>query len=149
MSDTPEARLAAEGFDLPDPPKPAGLYVPVVRVGELLHLSGHISTTKGRLGDGLDVADGQRAARQATLALLATVRRELGSLDKVARVVKAVGFVASTPDFDDQPQVMNGCSSMLITAFGEAGRSARSAVGVAALPLGVAVEIEAIFEAMS
>ena len=125
--------------------------MPYVRSGNLLYVSGQISAgpdglIKGRLGDDLDVAAGAAAARRCGLALLAQARAALGSLDQIVRVVKLGGFVCSTNDFTDQPEVVNGCSDLMVEVFGDAGRHARAAVSVNALPRGVAVEIEAIFE---
>lgn len=147
-----EERLARLGLTLPDAPAPAANYVPAVRSGALLHVSGQISQgpgglITGRLGDDLDVAAGAEAARACALSLLAQVRAACdGDLGRLVRVVKLTGFVSSTPDFTDQPKVINGASDLLVELLGESGRHARSAVGVAALPLGVAVEIEGLFE---
>ena len=146
-----DARLSELNITLPDAPAPAANYVPYVQSGNLLFVSGQISAgpeglIKGRLGADLDVAAGAAAARACGLALLAQARAALGSLDRVARVVKLTGFVASTPDFADQPEVINGCSDLMVEVFGDAGRHARAAVSAGALPRGVAVEIEAIFE---
>ena len=146
-----DARLSALNITLPDAPAPAANYVPYVRSGNLLYVSGQISAgpdglIKGRLGDDLDVAAGAAAARRCGLALLAQARAALGSLDQIVRVVKLGGFVCSTKDFTDQPEVVNGCSDLMVEVFGDAGRHARAAVSVNALPRGVAVEIEAIFE---
>jgi Putative translation initiation inhibitor, yjgF family len=146
-----EARLAELGISLPDAPMPAANYVPFVRSGNQLFVSGQISNGPeglilGKLGDSMDVAEGAMAARFCGLALIAQAKAALGDLDKVKRVVKLVGFVNSTADFTDQPKVVNGCSDLMVEVFGEAGRHARSAVSAASLPLGVSVEIEAIFE---
>ena len=146
-----DARLSALNITLPDAPAPAANYVPYVRSGNLLYVSGQISAgpdglIKGRLGDDLDVAAGAAAARRCGLALLAQARAALGSLDQIVRVVKLGGFVCSTNDSIDQPEVVNGCSDLMVEVFGDAGRHARAAVSVNALPRGVAVEIEAIFE---
>ena len=147
-----DARLTELGITLPDAPAPAANYVPFVRSGNLVFVSGQISQgpdglIKGRLGDDMDVPAGAEAARRCGLSLIAQVRAALGGdLDKVKRVVKLTGFVNSTPDFTDQPKVINGCSDMMVDVFGDAGRHARAAVSAPALPLGVAVEIEAIFE---
>jgi enamine deaminase RidA (YjgF/YER057c/UK114 family) len=151
MTDVP-ARLAALGLNLPEAPAPAANYVPFVISGSHLWVSGQISRDVtglicGRLGDGMTVEDGARAAQTCALALLAQAGAALGGdFGRIRRVVKLVGFVNSTPDFTDQPKVINGASDLMVAALGEAGRHARSAVGVAALPLGVAVEIEAVFE---
>lgn len=146
-----EKTLADNGITLPDAPAPAANYVPFARSGNLIFVSGQISADengliKGKLGDNLDVEAGAAAARRCGLALIAQLRAATGSLDKVKRVVKLTGFVNSTPDFTDQPKVINGCSDLMVEVFGDAGRHARAAVSAAALPLGVAVEIEAIFE---
>ena len=143
---TIETRLAELGITLPDAPAPAANYVPYVISGNLLYVSGQISPVKGRLGADMAVPAGAEAARGCGLALLAQARAALGSLDRVRRVVRLGGFVSSTPDFTDQPEVINGCSDFLVQVFGDAGRHARSAVSANALPLGVAVEIEAIFQ---
>jgi enamine deaminase RidA (YjgF/YER057c/UK114 family) len=146
------ARLAELGLTLPDAPAPAANYVPFVRVGEWLYVSGQISQgpdgpIRGRLGADMDVAAGAAAARRCGLSLLAQARNACGGdLDRVIRAVKLTGFVSSTPDFTDQPKVINGCSDLMVEVLGEAGRHARSAVSAASLPLGVAVEIEAIFQ---
>ena len=144
-----DARLTELGITLPDAPAPAANYVPYVQSGDLLFVSGQIAAgpdglIRGRLGDGMDVAQGAQAARACGLSLLAQARAAAGSLDRIARVVKLTGFVASTPDFTDQPEVINGCSDLMVEVFGDAGRHARSAVGVASLPQGVAVEVEAV-----
>ena len=146
-----EARLSTLNITLPDAPAPAANYVPFVRTENLLFVSGQISAgpeglIRGRLGDDLDVAAGAAAARACGLSLLAQARAALGSLDRVARVVKLTGFVNSTPGFTDQPEVINGCSDLMVEIFGDKGRHARAAVSAAALPRGVAVEVEAVFE---
>lgn len=152
MAGTIDARLAELGISLPDAPAPAANYVPYVQTGALVFVSGQISQgpdglIKGRLGDGMDVAAGAAAARRCGLSLIAQVKAALGGdLDRVVRVVKLTGFVSSTPEFSDQPKVINGCSDLMVEVFGDRGRHARAAVSAAALPLGVAVEIEAIFE---
>ncbi len=146
------ARLIELGLKLPEAPAPAANYVPFVLSGSLLWISGQISQNengliRGRLGADMDVAAGALAARAAALSLLAQARAALaGDLSRIKRVVKLTGFVQCTPDFSAQPQVINGASDLLVAVLGEAGRHARSAVGVAALPLGVAVEIDAVFE---
>lgn len=143
---TIETRLAELGIVLPDAPAPAANYVPYVISGNLLYVSGQISPVKGRLGADLGVDEGAAAARACGLALLAQARAALGSLDRVGRVVRLGGFVNSTPDFTDQPEVINGCSNLMVEVFGDKGRHARAAVSAPALPRGVAVEIDAIFE---
>lgn len=147
-----ETKLAELGVTLPDAPPPAANYVPFVIVGDLVHVSGQISNgpqgqIKGRLGDSMTVEEGAAAARASAISLLAQVKAACGGdLDRLVRVVKLVGFVNSTPDFTDQPKVVNGASDFMVAALGDAGRHARSAVGVAALPFGVAVEVEGIFQ---
>lgn len=150
---TIESRLTALGVTLPDAPAPAANYVPFVQMGSTVYISGQISRDGsgglilGKLGAGLDIAQGAEAARNCAIALLAQLKAACGSdFSRVVRAVKLVGFVNSTPDFTDQPKVINGASDFLVAVMGEAGRHARSAVSAASLPLGVAVEIEAIFE---
>ena len=147
-----EAKLLSLGITLPPAPKPVGLYKPMLIVGDLVYLSGHGplnsdgSLHLGRVGDDLTLEQGQAAARQTGLALLATLRANLGSLDKVKRVVKLLGFVRCTDDFIQQPAVINGCSQLFVDLFGsDHGIGVRSALGTNALPSGIAVEIEAIF----
>ena len=145
------ARLRELNITLPDAPLPAANYVPVVQAGDMLFVSGQISAgpeglIRGRLGEDRDVAQGAAAARHCGLALIAQAQAALGSLDRVVQVVKLTGFVNSTPGFTDQPEVSNGCSDLMVEVFGEAGRHARAAVSAPALPRGVAVEIEAIFQ---
>jgi enamine deaminase RidA (YjgF/YER057c/UK114 family) len=151
MSGTVNARLAELGITLPDAPAPAANYVPFVISGRLLFVSGQISQNaagliRGRLGADMDVASGAAAARHCAISLIAQAHKATGDLDRIARVVKLTGFVNSTAEFTDQPKVINGCSDLLVEVFGDAGRHARSAVSAASLPLGVAVEVEAIFE---
>lgn len=147
-----EARLAELGETLPDAPAPAANYVPFVISGKTLFVSGQISQDaggpiRGKLGQDLDAAAGAAAARTCALALIAQAKKATGGdLGRIARVVKLTAFVNSAPDFTDQPKVANGASDFLVAVFGDKGRHARSAVGAPALPLGVAVEIEAIFE---
>jgi enamine deaminase RidA (YjgF/YER057c/UK114 family) len=146
-----EARLGELGLTLPDAPAPAANYVPFVQTGNLLFVSGQIAQgpdgpIRGQLGADLDVASGATAARSCALALLAQVRAATGDLDRLARVVKLTGWVNATPDFTDHPRVVNGASDLLVEILGEAGRHARAAVGAPSLPLGVAVEIEGVFE---
>ena len=143
-------RLSELGISLPQPAAPVAAYVPTVEAGGLLHISGQISFAedgsliKGRLGEDVDLEGGTAAARRCGVMLLAQIKAALGSLDRVERIVKLGVFVNSTPGFTDQPKVANGASELMQDVFGEAGRHARSAVGVAALPLGVAVEVDAI-----
>lgn len=151
-SNAVETRLSELGLTLPDAPAPAANYVPFVRSGNTLYVSGQISMgpdglITGKLGADLDVAAGAAAAQTCGLGLLAQVRAACdGDLTRLKRVLKLTGFVNSTPDFTDQPKVVNGCSDLMVAVLGDAGRHARSAVSAGALPLGVAVEIEGIFE---
>jgi enamine deaminase RidA (YjgF/YER057c/UK114 family) len=147
-----EARLAELGLTLPDTPAPAANYVPFVIAGDIVHVSGQVSMADGafltgKLGADMDTDAGAAAARSCALSLLAQVRKACdGDLDRLVRVVKLTGFVNSVPDFEYQPQVINGASDLLVEVLGDAGRHARSAVSAAALPFGVAVEIEGIFQ---
>ncbi len=147
-----ETRLAELGVTLPDAPTPAANYVPFVVTGNIVHVSGQISQNasgliKGRLGADMDVAAGAAAAQRCAISLLAQLRNAVGGdWSRVVRAVKLTGFVNSTPDFTDQPKVINGASDFIVAVMGDAGRHARSAVSAASLPLGVAVEIEGIFE---
>lgn len=149
---TIDQRLAELGITLPQAAAPVASYVPAVEANALLHISGQISFAEdgslicGRLGEDMDLEGGQQAARACGLMVLAQVRAALGSLDRVSRIVKLGVFVNSAPGFTDQPKVANGASDLMQQVFGEAGRHARAAVGVAALPLGVAVEVDAIVE---
>jgi enamine deaminase RidA (YjgF/YER057c/UK114 family) len=147
-----EKRLHELGLDLPQPATPKGAYTPLLELDGAIYLSGHLpiradgSLVAGRLGEDLDEAAGHEAARLCCLALLATARAHLDSLDKITQVMKIFAAVNSTPDFTAQPAVVNGCSELLIDIFGsEAGMGVRSAIGAAVLPLGAAVEIEAVF----
>ena len=146
-----EARLKRLGITLPVTPTPVANYVRAVQSGRLLFLAGHLPAEEGRvitgkLGLELSVEDGYRAARLATLSALASAKAALGSLDRVTRVVKVVGLIASADGFTEQPRALNGCSDLLVEIFGEAGRHARSAIGVNELPLGAAVEVELVLE---
>jgi enamine deaminase RidA (YjgF/YER057c/UK114 family) len=149
---TPESRLADAGITLPDAPKPAGSYVTAVRVGNLLYTSGHGPAradgtfVAGKVGLDLDIDAGKEAARLTGLNLLVTLRNELGTLDRVVRVVRVLGMVNCPPDFGQQPAVMNGCSDLFVEVFGDAGRHVRSAVGMGSLPFGMAVEVEIVVE---
>ncbi len=152
MSQTIEQKLAELGITLPTPVAPLANYVPTVRTGSLLFVSGQVSIdgagkiSTGKLGAGLDIDTGRAAARLCAINLLAQTKAAIGDLEKIVRVVKLVGFVNSAPDFVDQPKVMNGCSDLFVEVLGDKGRHARSAVGIAALPFDAAVEVEAIFE---
>lgn len=151
MADAAEAKLKSLGIDLPPVPAPAANYVPSVRTGSLLFISGQVSigTTgkfTGKLGADVDVETGQKAARVCAINLLANMKAALGSLDKVARVVKLTGFVNATLEFSEPHKVINGCSDLITEVLGERGKHARSAVAVASLPLNAAVEVEAIVE---
>lgn len=148
-----ETRIKELGLAVPQPPKPLGNYVPGVRVGNLLFLSGHgplrvegVPTARGKVGRDLSVEDGYKVAREVGINLLGSARALLGSLDKVKRVVKVLGMVNSADGFGDQPKVINGFSDLMVEVFGENGRHARSAVGMAELPMGIPVEIEMILE---
>lgn len=148
-----EAKLRELGLELPPAPQPTGLYRPLLLSGNMAYVSGHGpflpdgTFITGRVGNELDEQAGYAAARQTALAILATLRQGLGSLDRIRRVVKVLGMVNCTSEFDRHPAVINGCSQLFSDVFGaEAGISARSAVGVGSLPMGIAVEIEAIFE---
>ena len=145
-----DERLAELGITLPEPAAPVAAYVPAVEVGGLLHISGQISVDAngnlivGRLGEDMNLERGMEAARRCGIMLIAQMKAALGSLDRVERIVKLGAFVNSASSFTDQPKVANGASTLMQDVFGEAGRHARSAVGVPVLPLGVAVEIDAI-----
>ena len=148
-----DAALAERGLTLPDAPAPAANYVPAVRTGSQLFVSGQISQEAdgtlitGKVGADLTAEEGARAAERCALSILAQASKALdGDLSRVRRVVKLVGFVNSTPEFGDQPKVINGASDLLVALLGDAGRHARSAVSAGALPFGVAVEIEAVLE---
>mgnify|MGYP000980429798 FL=1 len=147
-----DAKLQALHIELPMAPKPVANYVPVVRAGDLLFLSGVLPSRDGqliltgKLGQGITIEQGMEAAKVAALNALAIVRSEVGSLDKVKRIVKMVGHIASAPGFTDQPQVLNGASDLLVQIFGETGKHARVAVGAAELPRQAPVEIELIVQ---
>jgi enamine deaminase RidA (YjgF/YER057c/UK114 family) len=147
-----EKKLASLGVTLADAPAPAANYVPFVQVGDMLFVSGQISQNNdglitGKVGDGVSVEAGAAAARTCAIALLSQVKAACdGDLDRLVRVIKLTGFVNSTPDFTEQPQVINGCSNFLVEALGDIGRHSRSAVSAGALPLNVVVEIEGIFQ---
>ena len=151
---TIEARLAELGIVLPEPAAPVAAYVPVVVAGGLAHISGQLpfidgKLVTGRLGEDVSLEDGAAAARACALMILAQAKAALGSLERVERVVKLGAFVNSAAAFTDQPKVANGASELMVQVFGEAGRHARSAVGVPVLPLGAAVEVDAILSVRS
>jgi enamine deaminase RidA (YjgF/YER057c/UK114 family) len=144
-----ETKLAELGIALPEPAAPVAAYVPVVVAGGLAHVSGQLpfvngELVKGRLGESVPLDEGVAAARACGLMILAQLKAALGSLDRVERIVKLGAFVNSTADFEGQPKIANGASELMAEVFGEAGRHARSAVGVPVLPLGAAVEVDAI-----
>jgi enamine deaminase RidA (YjgF/YER057c/UK114 family) len=147
-----EMKLKELGISLPQAPRPLANYVPAVRAGSILFVSGHgpyndgKSMTSGKLGKELTIEQGYQTARNVALNCLASVKATIGGLDKVRRVVKLLGMVNCTEDFRDQPKVINGASDLLVEIFGEAGKHARSAVGMQALPNGIPVEIEMILE---
>ncbi len=145
-------RLAELGIELPKPPKAMGSYVTFVQTGNLVYTSGHGPAQEdgtmvtGKVGGDLDIEAAQAAARLTGLNLLATLRNELGSLDRIVRIVKVLGMVNCPPDFGQHPAVINGFSDLMVDVFGDAGRHARSAVGMGSLPAGMAVEIELVAE---
>ena len=144
---TIDERLADLGIELPPVPAPAGNYVHAVRTGNLLYLSGKgPGNVIGKVGGGISVEDAYWHARETGLILIAVMRQELGSLDRVNRIVKVLGMVNAVPEFGQQPKVINGCSDLFVDVFGEKGRHARSAVGMGSLPGGIPVEIEVIVE---
>ncbi len=149
MSDRISSRLAELGIELPEPAAPVAAYVPAVESHGLLHISGQLpfdggELMSGRLGEDRDLDYGKAAARRCGIMLIAQMRAALGSLDRVERIVKLGVFISSASNFTDQPMVANGASELMQEVFGEAGRHARSAVGVPVLPLGAAVEVDAI-----
>ena len=156
MAGTVEKKLAELGIALPTPIAPIANYVPFVRTGNFMVMSGQLCldaegklVAKGKLGGGVSIEDGAKAARSCAINLLAQLKAALGDLDKVARVVRLGGFINSAPDFVDGPKVMNGASDLMVMAFGDKGKHARTTVGVAALPLDAAVEVEGAFEISS
>ena len=155
MSQNPQERMRELGLELPQIPSPAGSYVPAVRTGNLVFTAGQVSfedgeiRVTGKVGDAVSLEEAQHAARLCALNALAAAASEAGGLDRISRIIKVVGYVASAPDFNGQPQVVNGASDLLGEIFGENGHHARSAVGVVELPLGVPVEIEMIVELVS
>ena len=153
MAGTVEKKLADLGIVLPTPATPVANYVGFVRTGNLLVVSGQLCldangdlVAKGKLGDEVSLEDGQKAARACAINVLAQIKAALGDLDKVIRVVRLGGFINAAPSFVDVPKVMNGASDLMVTAFADKGRHARSTVGVAVLPMDAAVEVEGMFE---
>ncbi len=149
LAETPEQRLAKAGHTLPPPNAPIGLYVPAARVGKLLFLAGHgecPAGAAGKLGATMDTASGKANAAKVGLCVLATLKAQLGDLGRVKRVVKVMGLVNATPDFTQHPEVMNGFSEVMVTAFGEAGKAPRVAAGAGSLPRGWPVEVDVIVE---
>jgi len=150
FAETPEERLAAAGFSLPEPPRPVATYVTWRRTGNLLFLSGHGECgdefTTGKLGADLTLEQGRRSAELTGLCMLATIKSAIGELSRVRQVVQILGMVNASDDFTDHPKVINGFSDLFVTAFGEAGKGARAAVGMASLPSNIAVEISATVE---
>jgi enamine deaminase RidA (YjgF/YER057c/UK114 family) len=153
MAGAVENKLKGLGIALKEAPAPVANYVPFVRSGNLLMVSGQLCfdgegkiVAKGQLGGGVSIEDGQKAARACAVNLLAQVKAALGDLDRVSRVVRLGGFINSAPGFVDGPKVMNGASDLMVAAFGDKGKHARSTVGVAALPADAAVEVEGLFE---
>ena len=142
-----DRRIEELGLELPPVPAPAGNYVHAVRTGNLLFLAGKgPGKAAGKVGAEFTTEEGYRHARTVGLTLIAVMRAELGSLDRVARIVKVLGMVNATPDFGEHPKVINGCSDLFVEVFGERGKHARSAVGMGSLPSGIPVEIECIVE---
>jgi enamine deaminase RidA (YjgF/YER057c/UK114 family) len=152
MAGIAEKKLNELGIVLGEPTTPSANYVPFVRTGNLLSVSGQICleggklVAAGRLGDGVSIEDGQKAARACAVNVLAQVKAALGDLDKVVRVVRLGGFVNSAPGFAEGPKVMNGASDLMVAVFGERGKHSRSTIGVATLPQNAAMEVEALFE---
>jgi enamine deaminase RidA (YjgF/YER057c/UK114 family) len=150
MNGKVEARLASLGLTLPPAPNPVANYVPSFAAGNLLFISGQISKAadgtviKGRLGAELTVEQGREAARLSALAILAQVKAAVGDLDRVSQIVKLTGYVAATPEFTEHPQVVNGASDLMVEVLGDSGRHTRAALGVASLPMGCAVEVDAV-----
>jgi enamine deaminase RidA (YjgF/YER057c/UK114 family) len=153
MAGTIEQKLASLGINLPTPASPIANYVPFVRTGNVLVISGQLCfanegklVAKGQLGGGVSIEDGQKAGRVCAINLLAQLKVALGDLDKLRRVVRLGGFINSAPGFTDGPKVMNGASDLMVEVFGDKGRHARTTVGVAALPADAAIEVEGMFE---
>lgn len=155
MPKNPQERMQELGLELPQVPRPAASYVPAVRTGNLVFTAGQVSfedgeiRVTGKVGDAVSLEEAQHAARLCALNALAAAASEAGGLDRISRIIKVVGYVASAPGFNGQPQVVNGASDLLGEIFGENGHHARSAVGVVELPLGVPVEVEMIVELVS
>lgn len=149
---TPEEKLKTLGIELPEVPKPLGSYVPFVKIGNLVYLSGMLPlrggklTKSGRVGDSVSLEEASEAARTTAINALAVLKSAVGSLDKVRRCVRIEGYVASAQDYTDQPKVLNGTSNLIFEVFGEAGLHTRTAIGVNILPLNSPVEISFIFE---
>ncbi|ELR72827.1 Endoribonuclease L-PSP [Fulvivirga imtechensis AK7] len=152
LAQNPEQKLNKLGIELIEPTKPIANYVKAVRTGNLVFLSGHGpskadgTSVKGKVGADLGLEEGREAARLAAISLLSTLRAEIGDLNKVVRIVKVTGMVNCTPDFYDQPKVINGCSDLLVEVFGDKGRHARAAVGMVSLPSNITVEIDMVVE---
>ena len=153
MAGAVDKKLGELGIALPTPASPVANYIPFVRAGAMLFVSGQICldadgklVAKGKLGKGVSLEDGQKAARACAVNLLAQVKAAVGDLDRVTRVVRLGGFINSEPTFVDGPKVMNGASDLMVAVFGDKGRHARSTVGVAVLPADAAVEVEGVFE---
>lgn len=152
FAQSPEKKLKELGIELFEPTPPIANYVKAVRVGNLIYLSGHGpgqadgTTVTGKVGSDLTIEEGKEAARLTAISLLSTLKKEIGSLNKVVRVVKVTGMVNCTDNFTQHPQVINGCSDLLVDVFGEKGKHARAAVGMSSLPSNIAVEIEMIVE---
>ena len=147
-----DAKLTELNLELPPPPKPGGIYSPVVRVDNMLYVSGHGpllpdgTLMTGRVGSEITEEEGHKSARQTGLTILATLKKELGSLDKIDRLVKVLGMVNAAPDFQNHPQVINGFSQLMVDIFGDNGRAARSAIGMGSLPGNISTEIEVIIK---
>ena len=147
-----EARIEELDLELPQAPKPGGVYTPIVQVGNTVYVSGHGpvlsdgSMIVGKVGADLSEEEGKKAARQVGLTILATLKSQLGSLDRIERLIKVLGMVNAAPDFQRHPQVINGFSELMVDVFGESGRAARSAVGMGSLPGNITVEVEVILQ---
>jgi enamine deaminase RidA (YjgF/YER057c/UK114 family) len=147
-----ESKLSTLGIELPDPPKPVATYIPAKQSGKLVFTAGQLPMVKGEListgllGKDVDIEDANKAARICTLNALAAIKGVIGDLDRIKQIIRVVGYVASVPTFTQQPAVVNGASELLLEIFGENGKHARSAVGMAVLPLNASVEIELTVE---